>query len=109
MAEHTPGPWTVNTEHVYNGARIDAPNGRSIGHSIQRDEHPQIGQGISQAVAMANGQLIAAAPELLNLAQAVMESCNNGYIANTSHADTVGVLADAARMVIAKATGRAHD
>jgi hypothetical protein len=42
------GPWTIHGgEHC--GVRIDGPNGRSVLHVIQRDPHPAVGQGITQA------------------------------------------------------------
>jgi hypothetical protein len=53
----------------------------------------------------ANSRLIAAAPELLDVAIAVFRACDEDLIDNTSHEDSVGVLLDAARDVIAKATG----
>lgn len=62
--KHTPGPWAVNNAVEYCGTRIDGPNGRGVAHSIQRDAHPTLGQGITQAEAEANGYLIAAAPDM---------------------------------------------
>jgi hypothetical protein len=42
------GPWTIHSgEHC--GVRIDGPNGRAVLHVIQRDPHPTVGQGITQA------------------------------------------------------------
>jgi hypothetical protein len=42
------GPWTIHSgEHC--GVRIDGPNGRGVLHVIQRDAHPNVGQGITQA------------------------------------------------------------
>lgn len=90
---HTPGPWSVNTgEHC--GARIDGPNGRAIAHAIQRDEHPAMGQGISQDVALANARLIAAAPDMLEALRGVIRV-----------ADRATVEFDAARAAVANATG----
>lgn len=52
-------------------------------------------------------QLIAAAPDLLDLATALLSAIEMFAITNTSDEDTIGVLSDAAREVIAKAQGAA--
>ena len=65
MTAHTHGPWTINTQADYPNPRIDGPNGRAVGHTIQRDPHPVTGQGITPAEALANARLMAAGPELL--------------------------------------------
>lgn len=57
---HTPGRLQVNTQAEYCGARIDAENGRGVFHALQRDPHPTIGQGISQAEAAENARRLAA-------------------------------------------------
>lgn len=96
---HTPGPWSVNTDAEYCGMRIDAPNGRSVAHAIQRDAHPVHGQGITQAEAEANGRLISAAPDLilaLYETTALLEACGDS-----------NRVTKLARAAIAKARGDA--
>jgi len=58
--KYTPGPWSINSDGEYCGARIDGPNGRSVAHAIQRDPHPTLGMGIAQDEAIANARRIVA-------------------------------------------------
>ena len=97
MADRTPGPWSINREHEYCGVRIDGPNGRSIGHAIQRDEHPTLGCGISQQQAQANALLMTAAPDLLEVAEMVLA---------TATLETSPDLIAAAVAALAKVKGR---
>lgn len=46
--------------------------------------------------------------DLLEVVQALLTACDEDFITNTSHADSVGVLANAARAAIAKATENRH-
>lgn len=59
MGELAHGSWSVNGGD-YCGVRIDGPDGRSVVHVIQRDPHPTIGQGITQAEAQATAARIVA-------------------------------------------------
>ena len=53
------GPWSIHGgEHC--GVSIDGPNGRSVLHVIQRDPHPTVGQGITQAEAQAIAEKVVA-------------------------------------------------
>ena len=58
----------------------------------------------NDAVAM-HERIRSASQELLALAWAVFRATNLDLVANTSMEDTVGVLLDASRAAIAKATG----
>jgi hypothetical protein len=102
MTAHTPAPWSVHSSDDHNGARIDGPNGRAVAHAIQRDEHPAIGQGITQAEAEANGRLIAAAPELLDAARAVVARWDSPDWSDGTH---TGDYMHRLRCAITKAAG----
>lgn len=71
-ADYTRGPWKVDVDRRCGGYCITAPNGRDVASSVQRDEHPTLGQGISDTQALTNARLIAAAPELY---QALEKAC----------------------------------
>lgn len=98
-AKYTPGPWedvgaNKDGERCIYGAddsavAVTIPVGNPDS-KLQRSE--------------ANARLIAAAPMLLELAEAIFSAADNGNIANTSDEDSVGVLLDAARAAIAAAT-----
>lgn len=71
------GSWVVNAgDHC--GARIDGSDGRSVAHATQRDPHPTLGQGITQAEAMAHARLIATAPEMFAELQDILRSITDG-------------------------------
>jgi hypothetical protein len=100
--------WTVNPSPDYCGARIDGADGRSVAHAVQRDAHPTIGQGITQAQALANARLIAAAPELLAMLSEATEALAGGLWdygpGQDEHAKCNEVIAKC-RAAIAKAIG----
>jgi hypothetical protein len=106
MAEHTEGPWEWWTSNgitrLTGGQGMARRDGNVLCAVRLRDGFAHI------EVKPEDALLIAAAPELLELARALLTSCDNDFIQNTSHQDTVGVLADAARAVIAKATEDGH-
>lgn len=84
-AKHTPGPWDENNGRVFRG------NSGSI--CILTDQH-------SFGEYRANARLIAAAPELLEALQSIIEIGKR----NTENPKYDGYY-DAARAAIAKATG----
>lgn len=106
MGKHTPGPWTVDEERRCGGYSVVAPNGRDVVSSVQRDEHPLFGQGISDELALTNARLIAAAPDLLavaiNSAKALRLS---GYLPDLESDNPVCWLLHMTERAIAKATG----
>ena len=84
-AGHTPGPWTaIDRSHVYT-------------EGLQLVAVAQHGRSVE-----ANARLIAAAPELLEALQAIVERVNGGSSYRMG-ADVDGL----ARAAIAKATGSA--
>ena len=102
MSKHTPGPWSVGeVSHKKQRVDIDSLHAdQTVGHKTWRglaraygcEEMPAEGT----AAMLANARLIAAAPELLEALQAMVEeTCVN----------TVGGIHLQARAVIAKATG----
>jgi hypothetical protein len=104
QAAHTPGPWSVH-DREHCGARIDGPNGRGVAHATQRDPHPVLGQGITQAEAEANARLIAAAPLLLEALIRVDAALRAAWTAGTLPASVVpGELAQMCGAAIAAAT-----
>jgi hypothetical protein len=93
--KHTPGPWTLHPTALH-------PAVRSVGTP---DTGPRrictVGTMNGHPVDKANARLIAAAPELLEALQNIIDSIDKG------HAAILCPLAAAARAAIAKATGGA--
>ena len=86
--KHTPGPWTVSeTRHSYDTV-IRGPKNEPIALALIAGYTKQEGQS--------NARLIAAAPELLEALQMLLEFPNTGPATS------------AARAAIAKATGADH-
>mgnify|MGYP001544477645 CR=1 FL=1 len=102
MSGHTPGPWRFYTEPQPNGCPIVGAKGLMVAmlaHSIHQQDQ--------RDTAIANGRLVAAAPELLEALQAILpfipitsakEGGASAYSENVRAADKV-------RYAIAKATG----
>ena len=82
MAQHTPGPWTENTHW-----EIYAENGKHL--AIVSWQFPDVKEGI------ANANLIAAAPDLLEVAETMV----------TYERSLPPKFVDMAREAIAKAKG----
>lgn len=91
---HTPGPWSAEYANCGSGMTIHAADGSIVGHtSISRD---RTGAMMLEPSAKANAALMAAAPELLALAQHVADCFEN----------TDAPLGIAAREAIAKAVSQ---
>lgn len=113
MSLHTPGPWRdiglmPHEDDPENGERfvVQVLEGRDCGYGVAcalpcgtPDKNPDR--------TSANARLIALAPELLDLIRTMLIAIDGESIANTSHEDSCGVLADAARELITKAAGGA--
>lgn len=106
MSKHTPGEWRRIGRLVY----VLMPAGWSKGVeqfknritiTVSHDRE------CPEEEAEACARLIAAAPDLLDLATALLSAIEMFAITNTSDEDTIGVLSDAAREVIDKAQGAA--
>ena len=99
--KHTPGPWIYGPEVGPDCTRIDAENGLVIAAVRSREitswEQSRPIYSWSEEGA-ANARLIAAAPELLDALQEIVEAQKGGYL-GWSHID-------AASAAIAKATGQ---
>jgi hypothetical protein len=96
-AKHTPGPWFIDG-HDRNGQRI------------VRQEHMEIAtcwhhcvQSIAEEME-ANARLIAAAPELLEALQLVVDKLGSDFELYREQQFAI----DTARAAIAKATGSTH-
>lgn len=103
MSKHTPGPWTVEDPMDFELSIVEANKEtyewRFIASIPLNDDDDA---DIPRATAEANAQLIAAAPDLLEAAQAMLEAL--GYFgAQDSPLDRVRVKMKAA---IAKAEGQ---
>ncbi len=69
MSKHTPGPWKLSRTHVGTAFYIDGDSGgeRDLRVEVKGYAHPDDG------ITVANARLIAAAPDLLSLAQTFHE------------------------------------
>lgn len=103
----TPGPWATEYRKVPGGYAQEVFD--SAGKTIATCAwYPaQVSDTTIATNREANARLIATAPELLDLAQAVLRAAAEDLITNTSDEDTTGVLLDFARLTVAKATGLA--
>lgn len=95
MSQHTPGPWRYYTKPQPNGCPIIGTRGLMVAmlaHSINHQD--QIEE------ALANARLIAAAPELLDIATEIMS------IGDSLVRDIYGSeFLESIKQAIAKATG----
>lgn len=109
MSKHTPGPWVIlgdnvgcKTGHVAfttcNPRTIDETKADGESWLDMRDRTKTERDGLAKEVA-ANARLIAAAPDLLEALEAIVESVDAETAAIFEH------LVWAARAAIAKATG----
>ena len=92
MSKHTPGPWSFYTEPQPSGCPIVGAKGLMIAqlaHSINYNDQAE--------TAIANARLIAAAPELLEALQKMLDVWEHGGIATYPIGE--------ARAAISKATG----
>ena len=96
MSKHTPGPWRIDDEYA---GLLEQDQHRFW---INADIHIAYVDGPRNAERTANAHLIAAAPELLEALRSlhVAMACYDGTPEET-------LALDAARAVIAKATGEA--
>lgn len=92
MSRHTKGPWEVRAKNP----GIVAPVGRPLHIVANCDVLP-----LGPKTVSANARLVAAAPELLDALEWLVEECTNG-----DGSGTVGAIG-AARAVIAKARAAA--
>lgn len=93
--KHTPGPWKRSAES--SGCYIESSDGRKVAGVFTDTKHNEVRTTFAQAEA--NASLIAAAPDLLEVARLV-EACRyNGW----EWGRDIERLQDAARSAIAKA------
>lgn len=99
-AKHTPGPWAVYDGKDVDFPGIEAQNGTVVIFGATRQGDDGGVRGLP-----GNANLIAAAPELLEALQAIIQRENdfNRWGQGTLIGDSV---ADNARRAIAKATGQ---
>lgn len=108
MGKSTPGPWAVENEHIHEatgGARLLCVSIVQVGDGPWRGSVCDIQSadqisGISRDEAAANARLIAAAPDLLAIAQELQESASYW-----SEYDVPLGIVDRINAAIAKATG----
>lgn len=92
LEKHTPGPWRAR--QTYN-------NGEPAGIAVDAGCEPICETLTNDAVAQANARLIAAAPDLLLVAECITRGLTNGQ---KERGETLELLAHRA---ISKATGQA--
>jgi hypothetical protein len=106
LAAHTPGPWIAEEQKDKWGNScgwiINHINGR-IGWSSYATAIPNEGERKPYPIGAANARLIAAAPDLLSVVQALLTARADPTIAATDLLDENNPLIDAARDAIAKA------
>lgn len=112
--KHTPGPWSIWTSNSYRRIGSDAPRGGEVlCGSVQRDGCADL-YFPNGGYEGPDARLVTAAPELLEFAQLVLRGIDSGHIKAKPFLDMnalVGesipmrTIGDAAREVIAKATG----
>lgn len=102
MSKHTDGPWTtgdsdlpVSTLSIHGGTRKHSTIARLVSADYV---------GMPPSEALANMRLIAAAPELLEALQAIVDCCNEDH-ADRDYASRQTEVRGIARYAIAKATG----
>ena len=98
MSKHTPGPWEVDYETEY----LTAPS--RVWINAECLQHVALIDGMPSATKDANARLIAAAPDLLAVAQELAASAEYW-----SEYDVPIGIVDRLRSAIAKATGGQHD
>lgn len=105
MAEHTPGPWTVNPWQARVDCGVIDPDGDLL--PVCQMLWPTDYR--SEPETLANALLIAAAPDLLAAAKRSLQGWDNAIelaIILPQHRNTATILADELRAAIAKATGQ---
>lgn len=100
--KHTPGPWSV-VKHSWSDTSIVGARGRVCGLSIYCDATEDNQQEL-EAVAAADASLIAAAPDLLALAQR-WAALDAGSWHAVRHENEKRELLEDTAAAIAKATG----
>lgn len=101
MTTHTPGPWEVG----YQGLSIYGPDRHGTTLVIARSLDTSR-QHCDPQEAQANARLIAAAPELLDVAKDVLAECMDTYYDPRDMGGDWLRLCDRLRAAIAKATGQ---
>lgn len=116
------GSWSIHGGG-YCGVRVDGPNGRSVLHVIQRDAHPTLGQGITQAESEAIAKRIVGLwnsehtwgseamkrPTTIQADGATMWSNSNGVLTEAADNVLCARLASAAHTAINASAGDSID
>ena len=105
--QHTPGPWVVCMEDDGDAAVTIFAASQLRDGRIAADEWDDCIAlaGLNHNESEANARLIAAAPELYEVAEALFKAIDNYLITNTGDEDSVGVLLDCASAALSKARG----
>lgn len=91
---HTPGPWTVKPEKLFNGQHVAGRSAEVVSGDCTIAKVVRFGQKPCDPISEANARLISAAPDMLAALEAVVRV-----------ADRKTVEFDAARAAISKAKG----
>lgn len=105
MAEHTPGPWVHDTRG-YPHPDVRAASGRKIAVTWGVNNQPKTKEAYEAQtkVARANARLISAAPDGLEVAQAIEHALSMGFTGGSVLAESSPIRI-ALQAFIAKATG----
>jgi hypothetical protein len=105
MSKHTPGPWTYAAK--VKEFLLDFPSNGPVSARVNGPHKGQVAAstGRGQEECEANARLIAAAPELLAMCEAMLPYVEAGSPWDVSDDRTLAQIQKAARAAIAKATG----
>lgn len=104
MAQHTPGPWQL-VRHSVTKTKIELNNHPTHSSCTVATLQPEDDNGAAIQMNDANARLIAAAPELLDALEELLECQKFGFNALAKQMDRKGNAKIAARAAIAKAKG----
>jgi hypothetical protein len=105
---HTPGPWDwgPHSDELVGRYEVNAGEGRQRAHICECHSNRQQTRKVADEEAAANARLIAAAPELLEALQSLIDLSDDGSLHIEGSIATEDPVITAARAAIAKAEGR---
>jgi hypothetical protein len=114
---HTPGPWNLDDRVLdefasedHHGFRVIYAGGRDIAYCLVTSENPDTPSEEDQDVCEANARLIAAAPELLEACEFLVQCLRDWMETDPEgeRADDLGIL-NKGLAAVAKAKGKQRD
>lgn len=108
MGKFSPGPWNVGSEYDYSRDEIEAEDGRCIAvvwtRGNKNDNNPFRSPMVDSPEGKANARLIAAAPELLDACQWLIQFAEK-FAEDSNNGPTMLSCIMQAKSAVAKATG----